>query len=502
MKISRPAFWTAIPYIAVVALLIGLFRNQISVCCSLCATITELVASYVCFRAAAKAHDDSAILWRMLGTSVLIGSAAADLLVWSLLRGAVSPNPSPGLILLTDTLYWAALLLSVSLVFDTRISVPLRGMSAFLTVAIGVLSFVLVLSRISITGPNEFSDTLFISQLFIAMGVFLAIIATIRLAGTDRVGERYFFFAASVFLWTMTIVQVVQNQVLLHYDLRWLELLVPVPYLLLILVASQGMPASLQKWKPSPRLSSIMRSGGTAFLSFGLLLLGTAVSRRHFWLGASAALLSVVCYSVLNLISLSRGIEAEEALLAAKQKLEELAGLDGLTGIANRRTLDQRLEFEFQAARRSGQPLSLLMIDVDLFKSLNDSKGHLIGDSYLVQVAHALRKALSRTNDFVARYGGEEFVVLLPATGDAGAVRIAGRLHTAISTLLLDHPLAPSGRLTISIGCTTAESLAHHSPNTLIDSADRAMYLAKKLGRNRTEFLPFANGVMHIESAS
>jgi diguanylate cyclase (GGDEF)-like protein len=502
VKIKKPALWIAIPYVAVAVLLVALFRDHMTLCCGLCTTIAELAASYICIRTASKAHDDARILWRMLGVSILIGSTAVDLLIWSQLHAAVSADPSQGLILLTEMLFWAALLLTVSLQFDFRIPRALRGMSAFLSISIGILCFVFILSRFSNLGPHQIADLDLVPHLFTAIGVFLAVVASLRLLGTDRLEERQFFFVASAFLWTMTLTHVIRDQFLTAYNLRWIDLLLPIPFLLLIFLASQEPPGFVQSWHPSVRVSSIMRSAGTAFLSFGLLLLGTAVSRRHFWLGASAALLSVICYSVLNLISLSRGIEAEEALLAAKLKLEELAGLDGLTGIANRRTLDQRLEFEFQAARRSGQPVSLLMIDVDLFKSLNDSKGHLVGDSYLVQVAHALRNALSRTNDFVARYGGEEFVVLLPATGDAGAVRIAGRLHAAIAALDLDHPLSPTERLTISIGCTTADSLVHHSPNALIDAADRAMYLAKKLGRNRTEYLPLTRVVVDVENAS
>ncbi|MGB6190991.1 MAG: diguanylate cyclase, partial [Terracidiphilus sp.] len=432
-----------------------------------------------------------------------IGSAAADLLIWSQLRAAISPDAVHGMVLLTETLYWSALLLCVSLQFDTRIPSTLRGMSAFLSASIGVLCFVLILSHLEIRDIHEQpGDALFIAHLLSAMAFFLAVVATIRLLGTDRLEERYFFFAASAFLWAMTLVQLVRNQFLMSHNLRWLDLLQPIPYLVLIALIAMETPGILHTWNPTVRISSIMRSGGTAFLSFGLLLLGTTVSRYHFWLGASAALLSVICYSVLNLISLSRGIEAEEALMAAKQKLEELAGLDGLTGIPNRRTLDQRLEFEMQAARRSGQPVSLLMIDVDLFKLLNDSRGHLVGDSYLVQVAHALRNSLSRTNDFVARYGGEEFVILLPATSDAGAVRIAGRLHHDIAALRLEHPLSPSAYLTISVGCTTGDSLGHHPGTALIETADRAMYLAKKLGRNRTEFLPFGNRVIDVENAS
>ncbi len=503
MKIRNPALWTAIPYVAVVIVLLARFHGEAAVCCNLCATVTELAACFFCFRAASHADKDARIYWQLLAAAILIGSAAADLLVWSQLRGTISPSPSQGLILLTDTFYWGALLLCVSLQFDKRIPGTLRGMSAFLSVSVGTLCFALVLAHLARYGDTDPADLVFISHLFTAMAFFLAIVTTIRLLGTDQLEERHFFFVASSFLWTMTLTQLIRNQFLLQYDMRWIDLLLPLPYLVLIVLAVQDEPSRfLQAWNPTVRISSIMRSGGTAFLSFGLLLLGTTVSRYHFWLGASAALLSVVCYSVLNLISLSRGIEAEEALLAAKQKLEELAGLDGLTGIPNRRTLDQRLEFEFQAARRSGQPISLLMIDVDLFKLLNDSKGHLTGDSYLVQVAHTLRNSLARTNDFVARYGGEEFVVLLPATGDAGAVRIAGRLHSDIAALNLEHPQAPLGRLTISIGCTTGEALGHLAPNALIDAADRAMYIAKKMGRNRTEFLPLGNSVIDIQSAS
>jgi diguanylate cyclase (GGDEF)-like protein len=498
----NPALRIVISYIGVQFLLIFLLPNQFSWCNTLWIIFPELAASYACFRAAKRVPNEARMLWRLLAGSVLLAPIAAGLFMQSQFPGAVHPFLASEFIIFLNTLFAAVLLLIVSMEFDPRALRPFREMSAFLAVAIGALWFVLVFSVISIHGRNPPANLLLTTHMFNAISLFLALVATIRLLGTDKQEERSFFFVAAVFLWANTIFPAIRNQLLMRYNVGWPDLLIPAPYLLLTVLPGRGLPRLMQFWQPSFRVSSIVRSGGTAFLSFGLLLLGTTVSRMHFWIGASAALLSVVCYSVLNLITLSRGIEAEEALLAAKQKLEELAGLDGLTGIANRRTLDQRLEFEFQAARRSGQPISLLMIDVDHFKSLNDSMGHLVGDSYLVRVAQTLRDALSRTNDFVARYGGEEFVVLLPTTADAGAVRIAGRLHTAISNLRLVHPSSPSGRLTISIGCTTADVFTHHSPIALVRAADRALYMAKTHGRNRTEFLPFESGAIDIETAS
>ena len=482
-------------------MLVFLLPDRLSWLGMLWVIVAELAASVACFHAVSRAQNEGRILWRLLGFSILLAPLSAFLLIWFEIHGLAVPGPAPapGLVILLNTIYGAALLFTVTLQFDPRV---IRAMSALLSVAIAALCFILMYSVAPIRIGNAPPDMRFIAHLLNAIGLFLSSFATIRMIGTDRQEERSFFYVAAVFLWTNTLVLAIRNHFFLTYDIRWLDLLIPVPYVVLAVLAGYGPPRFIEQWQSSTRVSSIVRSGGTAFLSFTLLLLGTAVSRHHFWIGASAALLSVICYSVANLVALSRGIDAEEALLAAKQKLEELAGLDGLTGIPNRRTLDQRVEFEVQAARRSGQPISLLMIDVDLFKSLNDSAGHIVGDSYLVQVAKALRGALSRTNDFVARYGGEEFVILLPTTGDTGAMRVAGRLHAAIADLGLEHPMSPSGKLTISIGCTTADVLVQHSPLALIDAADRAMYLAKKRGRNRTEYLAFGNGVVDMENAS
>jgi diguanylate cyclase (GGDEF)-like protein len=214
------------------------------------------------------------------------------------------------------------------------------------------------------------------------------------------------------------------------------------------------------------------------------------VFRTHLYVGAAAMLMAAICYGAVNVLTQSRGIEAEESLTAAKKHLEGLVGVDSLTGIANRRAFEQAILTDCRTARRFAQPISLLMIDVDFFKQFNDANGHLSGDECLVQIARTLQATLARANDLVARYGGEEFAVLLPATAEPGASAVAKKLHEAVAGLRIPHSASPLGLVTISIGISSCDSSTTPSPVRLADSADRALYKAKQSGRNRTEFLP------------
>jgi diguanylate cyclase (GGDEF)-like protein len=212
-------------------------------------------------------------------------------------------------------------------------------------------------------------------------------------------------------------------------------------------------------------------------------------TQRHFYIGLAAVLFAIAGYGALNILTQSRVLETEESLLAAKQHLERLIGFDALTGVANRYAFDETLEREIVAARRTRLPVSLLMIDVDHFKQINDFHGHQVGDDYLVRIAGALKTALPRATDVVARYGGEEFSAILPATDKAGAMNAAARIHQCIADLALVHPSTPSGNLTISIGFSVFDGSPHHPPAVLLRAADRALYLAKRHGRNCSEFL-------------
>jgi len=176
----------------------------------------------------------------------------------------------------------------------------------------------------------------------------------------------------------------------------------------------------------------------------------------------------------------------EKRLQEANTVLKRLSGFDGLTGIANRRGLDEHLAFEWEACRRAGKPFTVLLLDVDYFKRYNDTYGHLMGDSCLKIVAETLEKHLKRPDDFAARYGGEEFAVLLPDTTLADGFKVAERLRCAVERLAIPHERALSdGCVTVSVGVSCMVRAEDESPLQLMDRADRALYAAKQAGRNR-----------------
>ncbi len=179
--------------------------------------------------------------------------------------------------------------------------------------------------------------------------------------------------------------------------------------------------------------------------------------------------------------------ERTRALVLVNQQLTELSVTDGLTGVANRRHLDDVLAQEWQRARRGGLPISLLMIDVDWFKLYNDAYGHQAGDAILQQVAQVLRQAFRRPGDLVARYGGEEFAVILAETGEDAACRLAHQVCDHIAQLGLPHVHGLDGRVTVSIGVATQDGGGEQAAKWLVGQADGALYRAKAAGRNRVE---------------
>jgi diguanylate cyclase (GGDEF)-like protein len=167
------------------------------------------------------------------------------------------------------------------------------------------------------------------------------------------------------------------------------------------------------------------------------------------------------------------------------QQLENLANLDGLTQIANRRQFDQAIDYEWQRLRRNQFPLSLIFCDVDYFKKYNDFYGHLVGDSCLKQVAQAIAGVMKRPADLVARYGGEEFVILLPNTELQGAIHIAQQVQQAIAGLRIPHAQGVEQYVTLSMGINTQIPTIDSTFEQLIENSDKALYQAKKNGRNQ-----------------
>ena len=158
---------------------------------------------------------------------------------------------------------------------------------------------------------------------------------------------------------------------------------------------------------------------------------------------------------------------------------------DGLTGLANRRCFDEMIKLELRRSARNGRPLSLIMMDIDLFKSFNDKYGHPAGDACLRAIGAAVQGVLRRPGDMAARYGGEEFAVLLPETDAAGAAQIAEDILAAVRLLAIRHEIGSHGIVTLSAGVASwYPERPMATPVTLVEMADTALYAAKALGRN------------------
>ena len=178
--------------------------------------------------------------------------------------------------------------------------------------------------------------------------------------------------------------------------------------------------------------------------------------------------------------------KAEDKILQLQRELEVLSYRDGLTNVANRRMFDTMYPLEWARSRNSGEPLSLVMIDIDYFKQYNDHYGHLKGDECLRRVAQAMAAGASRERDLCARFGGEEFVLLLPATGEDEARKVAERCRTFLAHQEIEHERSGVGRLvTVSMGIGTIVPAIDDDPDVFIDRIDRRLYQAKSAGRDR-----------------
>jgi diguanylate cyclase (GGDEF)-like protein len=218
-----------------------------------------------------------------------------------------------------------------------------------------------------------------------------------------------------------------------------------------------------------------------------VLAVALLLVRLRFALGVAGVVAAVLGYGLRSILSQVRQIEAADQLRSDQTVLAELALHDGLTGIPNRRAFEEAMEREWRLALRSQQAVSLLLIDVDMFKQYNDRYGHLAGDACLRTVAELLTQAVQRPSDLLARYGGEEFVLILPSTPLPGARDVAERLCSLMEQRHLDHEDSPVGHVTVSIGAASIVPAQGTHSDELIALADTALYEAKRKGRNRFE---------------
>lgn len=264
------------------------------------------------------------------------------------------------------------------------------------------------------------------------------------------------------------------------------------PYLL----AAAKTPFSIYDEKEKGRADRMVASTAISHWPLRIHLAQPSAVVFHYWqtkaviIGITAAALTVGIIAMILMAHRegSRLARIQAALAEANVQLERIATTDALTGIANRRVFDEMLQREEARSSRTPHDTAVLMIDIDLFKSFNDTYGHGAGDATLRSVAQAIARSVTRGGDLAARVGGEEFAVLLTDTDEDGAHAVAERIRVMVAALGIRHVGSPHGHVTVSVGVACNSGRHNHlSVGHLLDLADEALYQAKNNGRDRVE---------------
>ena len=319
----------------------------------------------------------------------------------------------------------------------------------------------------------------------------------LRLFTGARGAKLQFYRVTFYFLAVYAVVAMPMNYLNEFYHLptgTLLDLLWDLPFLLLAALAA-WLPVVEEEpsTPPTRRSQRIILHSMPVLITAVVLVMGTILVRYDFIAGLLAVLIGLGSYSLRNSLLEMRYLEtqrklteSEGALQIAMERFQELSYIDPLTKVANRRQFEETLEIEWNRTMRRGAPLSLLMMDLDHFKLLNDTYGHLRGDDCLMIAAQTLSSRLKRAGEMLARYGGEEFAAILPDLPGDNAVQVAESLRMAIANLGIENSEAPNGGcLTISIGVGTCYPGPDSTIEMLVGEADQSLYAAKQSGRNR-----------------
>lgn len=458
----------------------------------------QLAAPWLAFGACVRRLSISAprmrLSWGLLSLALLLWCIGMSLAAWDDLAHVNPTTTVAGYSDLAYYLYGFPILLAIA--SPTR--EELRSLFIWLEITQVIVTAILVFVTFFQVLPfmHQQYDPIPIAAMIRAYDVeniFLASGATIRfLSLAERTHRRHFFMLLASFLWTYALFAGIYNHlfVALQNNMGAYNALSSVPFLVLLIFAFitnreyvDSVPVDLLD-RP---VALFIENSSPIFYTVALFLLAIMQIRRHFYLGVSTLALALVIYAIRAIMLQSRFMRSERSLREARNWLEAMSLQDSLTGIANRRHFDNTLQSEWARGVRTRLPLSLLMMDIDHFKALNDTCGHLAGDRCLVEIAAALRELVPRKGDLLARYGGEEFAVILTATDSEGAQLLAERIRSAITEINVADLNATPRTITLSIGVATVTWPSELTPQDLIDEADRALYQAKRSGRNRVQ---------------
>lgn len=331
--------------------------------------------------------------------------------------------------------------------------------------------------------------------------ILLLMLSALRLLTWETAEEKRSIGLVAGFLCIYVPIELAMDYATAHWKLRagsMADLMWSIPFVfggwqalhLPIESSPEATETSGRRWR------TLVETLCPTLLTIGVFALAASIVSRH------AALAMAALFLLLAIQGLHAGVmrlnyatgrmqllRHEQELRTANVTLQQLSMLDPLTRIANRRRFDEALDVAWRRTMRKKQPIALLIIDVDFFKGINDRHGHGYGDECLVTVARLVAKQAQRPDDLLARYGGDEFFLLLPDTDRNGAAVVAERIHSAIAVQAdVNFARLTDTHLTVSIGVGVIEPKMGDSQAMLIDTADRALYEAKRQGRSRTHF--------------
>lgn len=356
---------------------------------------------------------------------------------------------------------------------------PARVIDAVLALALGGLFFAGTFTFATMAGANN-AGMLQLRLMLDVQNLFIFVFNLVRCqASTDRF-QKDFFRITTVFSGVYLLVAAYINHHEMNSDYGGsVDVLIDIPFLILAVLASRRFagPPESRTSLASPKISMIVRAASPIMLPLTLFAISCLLVFYKPVLAVLGFVIALVGYG-------ARTVLVQLRVQADKSHLEHLSRIDGLTELANRRHFDETLSHEFKRALRSRESLSLLMVDIDHFKMLNDSYGHPEGDQYLRRISRALNACASRSSDLVARYGGEEFAIVMPGTDAEAAAHIAHRMLSTVVGLALPSP-SVRGVVTISIGLASTEGAWATEGAQLVAAADAALYKAKQSGRNQ-----------------
>jgi len=422
-------------------------------------------------------------LWALLTLALVAQLAAFGLLLTDSLV-----NPQGTLVAFDPTLYFClnSLVLTLAAVYS-----PIGPQRNWASALDGILAcaitglFYALLHRVIGQSASDTSTAAFIMWMFDAMAAFVVACATLRFVATKRADERRFYFVLMMFAWAELILPAVHNRFILSSESYVPELFLDLPFVVLGMLLSRRRTVWFRWYRPSRKARVLVGSIGPFVLSLALCLLAFAQFGHNAVIAIGALILGITSYAVRMAVMLGHHLHLESELKHLQRGLQQTIVRDDLTRLMNRRGFYRVFKHEWERAVISKLPLTVAMVDIDMFKAFNDTYGHLAGDDCLAAVGYALqREAALHSGVTVARYGGEEFAILLIGRNQTAAEHTLQRLRRSVEALQIQNRRSPHRVVTVSIGLATTTDNKYADKEKLLDAADKALYAAKHTGRN------------------